>query len=66
VGGSVVKLPGWHAFRISYRRPIVLKENDVLDLWFGWEAVMNCSEDATRGPQPPMTTLGHVFMTVET
>jgi len=66
IGGSNLRLPGWHPFKISYRRPIVLKENDTLDLWFGWEAVRPCDVNSTRGVQPPMTTLGHVFMTVET
>jgi len=66
IGGTVLKLPSWHAFRISYRRPIVLKENDDLNLWFGWESMRDCDDEHQRPEQVPMQTCGHVFMTVET
>jgi len=63
--GSSLRLPGWHPFRISYRRPIVLKENDDLNLWFGWEMMRPCNPEVPRGLQPSMQTVGHVYMTVE-
>lgn len=64
--GQTLILPRWHALRVSYRRPIVMKENDTLDLWYGWEKVRGCPEDLPRDPQPPLQWLGHVFMTIET
>lgn len=65
------KYPGYHPFHINYRRPIVLKENETLDLWYAWEMMIHCDEqdriESPPGPgaQPPMLTLGHVFITVE-
>lgn len=69
IAGSVasvgVRMPGFHPFHINYRRPIVLKENDNLDLFFGWECMRPCDVNSVREAQPPMITVGHVFMTVE-
>lgn len=61
---ETLKYPGWHALRVSYRRAIVVKENEALDLWYAWEAMKNCADDA-RVVQPPLQWVGHVFLTVE-
>jgi len=64
IAGTTLKMPGFHALRVSYRRPIVVKENQSLDLWYGWELMKAC-EDDTRITQPPLDWCGHVFLTVE-
>jgi hypothetical protein len=65
------KLPGYHPFHINFRRAIVVKENETLDLWYAWELMIHCEETGRigipplAGSQPPMLTVGHVFLTVE-
>lgn len=62
---ETVKYPGWHMLRMAYRRPIVVKENEALDLWYAWETMNHCDDQTGRVTQPPLDWVGHVFLTVE-
>jgi len=53
----------WHC-RIHYGRTIVLKENDDLGLYFGWERLRDVS-DGARLAQPPMKFFGGIRLLLE-
>lgn len=53
----------WHV-PIRYGRPIVLKENDDLGLYFGWETLMNF-DDVARKVQTPMEFFGGIRLLLE-
>jgi hypothetical protein len=59
-----VVLPTWHQIRVSYTRPIVLKEAESLQLYFAWERMMS-PLDVTRLAQPPMMFAGGIRMLLE-
>lgn len=53
----------WHC-PIRYGRPIVLKENDDLALYFGWERLQDTT-DVARLTQPPMKFFGGLRLLME-
>jgi len=54
----------WHKFRIHYGRTIVVKENDNLNLWIGWERIRD-DVNPTRLEQPTLKFFGGVRMLLE-
>lgn len=62
--GLDIQLPRWWHVPIRYGRPIVLKENDDLSLYFGWERLMQF-DDTVRAVQPNMEFFGGIRMLLE-
>lgn len=53
----------WH-LPVNIRKPIVMKENDALNLWFGWENLM-APLDTVRQVQTDMLLWGGLRMLIE-
>lgn len=58
------QIPRWWHCRVRHGRPIVLKENDDLSLYFGWEKLMQVT-DNVRPTQPNMEFFGGIRMLLE-
>lgn len=60
------KAAGLQPWRLSVniRRRIQLRENDSLNLWFGWENLKACGGDA-RAPQTAMQMWGGIRLLIE-
>jgi len=60
----VEHMPKWHAVRVRYGRPIVLKEDQSLMLYVGWER-MEALQGSGRPSQPDLLFCGSLRMLVE-
>lgn len=55
---------GWWHMRLRYGRTIVMKESDSLNLWFGWERMLETFETTRKG-QPDLEFFGGVRLLLE-
>jgi hypothetical protein len=62
--GFAYNLPRWWHLRVRHRRPIVLKENDDLAFYLGWEKLQE-TYDVARVTQPAMQFFGGVKLLIE-
>jgi hypothetical protein len=60
---TLVSWQPWH-LPIHFTKPIVMKENDALDLWFGWEN-MQSPTGTTRKAQSDMRFWGGIKLLIE-